>query len=299
MHEVETMFYVRDVPWHGLGVRVEKAPDSETALHLAGLDWSVKQVPIVVDEKVIDEYVANVRATDGKVLGVVSQRYKVIQNREAFMFTDEIVGSNGEYDTAGSLRGGKRVFICMKLNGSLRILGDEFTTYLVFSNGHDGTFGVHVNITPVRVVCMNTLNFAIAGAKRSFSVNHLGSVMDKVSDAAKTLGLTDAYMETLKKEAETLAAIKLSVSDIKKIVESVTINKNQQETLYTMLNSDDLANFKNTGWGVINAVSDFISHRPAQRNTKTIRERRMFQAVYSPTLLDQVKRAVVEIGGAR
>ena len=89
---VETMFYTREKPWHGLGTRVEVAPTSADALKMAGLDWEVLQESIYTDAgDMIAGYKANVRSTDKKVLGVVTDRYKVIQNAEAFEFTDTLL----------------------------------------------------------------------------------------------------------------------------------------------------------------------------------------------------------------
>ena len=100
---VESMFYVRKAPWHGLGTKVQEAPDSKQALILAGLDWKVKQMPVYTgDNKMIPGYKANVRDKDDRVLGVVTDRYKVVQNEEAFAFTDELLGYGVRYETAGS-----------------------------------------------------------------------------------------------------------------------------------------------------------------------------------------------------
>ena len=102
---VETMFYTRVTPWHGLGTRVEEAPDSREALLLAGLDWQVIQKPIMTgDGQPIDGFKANIRDRDGQVLGVVTDRYKVVQNEDAFAFTDELLGEGVAYETAGSLQ---------------------------------------------------------------------------------------------------------------------------------------------------------------------------------------------------
>ena len=105
---VETMFYVRENPWHGLGTKVNEAPGSREALIIAGLNWNVLQEPIYTEtEEFIEGYKANVRDSDRKVLGVVTDRYKVIQNQEAFAFTDALLGEGVRYETAGSLQGEK------------------------------------------------------------------------------------------------------------------------------------------------------------------------------------------------
>lgn len=109
---VESMFYAgREKPWHGLGTQVEEAPTSADALRLAGLDWTVQRKPIqVCGGRKVDNFFANVRSSDGAVLGVVSDRYQVVQNAEAFAFTDALIGGEGQvhYETAGSLMGGRR-----------------------------------------------------------------------------------------------------------------------------------------------------------------------------------------------
>lgn len=105
---VETMFSTREKPWHGLGTIVAEAPDSGEALILAGLDWKVIQKKIYTgDRKLIHGYRANVRDTDGQLLGVVSDRYRVVQNEDAFAFTDALLGEGVRYETAGSLQSGK------------------------------------------------------------------------------------------------------------------------------------------------------------------------------------------------
>lgn len=170
---VETMYATREKPWHGLGTVVKEAPASEEALRLAGLDWNVIQEPIYTPfREKIDGFKANVRDSDRKVLGVVSDRYKVVQNVEAFSFTDELLGQGVRYETAGSLSGGKRVWLLARLPREYIIAGERISPYLVFSNTHDGSGSVKVAVTPIRVVCNNTLNLALSTAQRSFSMIH-------------------------------------------------------------------------------------------------------------------------------
>ena len=137
---VETMFYTREKPWHGLGIRVAEAPSSEEALRLAGLDWQVKQAPVYTDTgEAIPGYKANIRDRDRRVLGVVTDRYKIIQNQEAFAFTDALLGKGVHYETAGSLQGGRRVWLLARLPKEYIISGEQVSPYLVFSNTHDGS----------------------------------------------------------------------------------------------------------------------------------------------------------------
>lgn len=143
--EVESMFYVRTTPWHGLGTRVEEALTVEDALQKSGLDWEVQKRAVQTDQgQLIAGYQANVRSTDQKVLGIVSDRYRIVQNREAFDFTNALLGDGVRFETAGSLFDGKKVWLMARLPEKYIISGDEISPYLVFSNGHDGTNAIKV-----------------------------------------------------------------------------------------------------------------------------------------------------------
>ena len=187
---VETMFSVRETPWHGLGRIVMDAPASREALELAGLDWQVESRNIYSGTgDMIPGYRANVRSTDDAVLGVVSDRYRIVQNEEAFQFTDDLLGEGVTYETAGSLQGGKKVWMLARLPRKYLIAGDQVEPYLVIFNSHDGSSGVKVAMTPIRVVCQNTLNLALNTAKRSWTARHTENVLLRVQDARETLQL--------------------------------------------------------------------------------------------------------------
>lgn len=113
---VESMFYVRTAPWHGLGVRVNEAVNSAEALEKAGLDWKVVQEPVYTEQnEVVAGWKANIRDKDRRVLGLVTDRYKVVQNEEAFAFTDQLLGEGVRYETAGSLQEGRRIWLLARL----------------------------------------------------------------------------------------------------------------------------------------------------------------------------------------
>ena len=216
---VETMFSVRETPWHGLGRIVMDAPASREALELAGLDWRVESRNIYSGTgAMIPGYRANVRSTDDAVLGVVSERYCIVQNEEAFQFTDDLLGEGVTYETAGSLQGGKKVWMLAKLPEKYIIAGDEVTPYLVFFNSHDGSSGVKVAMTPVRVVCQNTLNLALGTAKRIWTARHTENVLLRVQDARETLQLANGYMTELGKGIHELTTIKLSDRKVQEFI---------------------------------------------------------------------------------
>lgn len=218
--EVENMFYVRETPWHGLGTEVQEAPDSREALRLAGLDWSVVQEPIYIGRKeLVEGYKANIRDSDRNPLGVVTDRYRVIQNREAFAFTDSLLGEGVRYETAGSLLGGRKVWMLARMPHEYIISGERISPYLLFSNTHDGSGAVRVALTPIRVVCSNTLNLALATARRSWSMIHTGDIRSRMKEAEDTLFLAEQYMDSLGKEFEALRKKKLSDRQVMEYIE--------------------------------------------------------------------------------
>lgn len=170
---IETMFYTRTAPWHNMGTRVDEALTSKDALIYAGLDWQVLQEPVYTSAgELVSGYKVNVRDIDRNILGVVSDRYKIVQNEEAFSFTDALLGEGVKYETAGSIANGKIVWMLAKMPQRYIISGDAIEPYLVFSNTHDGSGAIRVAMTPIRVVCQNTLNLALRGAQRSWSARH-------------------------------------------------------------------------------------------------------------------------------
>ena len=209
--EIETMFYTRQKPWHGLGTMVTEAPAAKSALELAGFNWTVIQKPIETQDGLpISGFKANIRNTDNQVLGVVTDRYKVVQNQDVFAFTDKLLGEGVTYETAGSLQEGRRTWLLARLPQRYIISGDEVNLYLVFMNSHDGTGAIKAAMPPIRVVCMNTLNLALSTAKRSWSANHTGNIEGRLRDARYTLLYEEKYMAKLGKAIDQMDKIKLS-----------------------------------------------------------------------------------------
>ncbi len=298
---VETMFSVREKPWHGLGTIVMEAPSSTDALRLAGLDWNVVQEPIYTDaNEKIEGYKANVRDSDRKVLGVVSDRYKVVQNVDAFSFTDELLGKGVRYETAGSLQEGKKVWLLARLPREYIIAGERISPYLVFSNTHDGSGSVKVAITPVRVVCNNTLNLALETAKRSFSMIHTGNIADKIQEAKDTLFMAEEYMDNLGIEFEQLRRQKLTDEQVKEYIElllpmekepTATQHKNvirlREDMMKRYYDAPDLKKVGNNAYRFINAVSDFATHSNPLRRTANYNENLFSRTVDGNPLIDK------------
>lgn len=307
-HEIESlMFSGNQVPWHGLGVQVDEAPTSADALVLAGLDWQVLQADIYGNGSKIQGYKLNYRNTDNMPLGVVTDRYSVIQNYQAFEFTDKLLGQGVKYDTSGSLFGGKKVFMNALLPAKFQILGDAFDPYVVFTNSHDGTGSIRVIMTPIRVVCKNTLNLAISDAKRIWSTMHVGPVMEKMDEARKTLLLAEFYMEKLNSAAESLVKKKLSDDKITEFIDTLfplpedagIIQSRNIDTvrddLRQRIKAPDLANFDHTAYQMINAVSDLVLHATPLRKTQNYKENLFDKTISGHPVIDKSYELLLRI----
>lgn len=306
---VETMMYVsneengRFVPWHGLGTAVEEAPTSIDAIRLAGLDWEVEARDVKTSDAdgnsiIIPNCKANVRTSDNKVLGLVTDRYKIVQNQEAFDFTDALIGEGCKYETAGSLAGGKKVFLLAKMPEQ-KILEEEFDPYICFTNTHDGSGSIRAVMTPVRVVCQNTLSLALETAKRSWAMRHVGNLEAKLDEARHALQLAKDYMTNFEVVADQLAHTKVTEDDQMKVLESLfpieedatdRRKRNAQESREAFMMcmiSPDILKYKGTAYQMVQAASDFATHIAPQRMTSTFQERNFDKVLNGHITIDK------------
>lgn len=249
---------------------------------------------------------SNVRSTDGKVLGVVTDRYRIIQNDEAFAFTDALLGEGVKYETAGSLSGGKRVWLLAHMPHEYIISGERISPYLVFSNTHDGSGAVRVALTPVRVVCNNTLNLALQTARRSWSMVHTGNIEEKLQEARDTLFMAEKYMDSLGQEFEALRKIQMADKQVMDYIElllpieedaTVQQRKNvirlRENLKMRYFDAPDLKDIGNNAYRFINAVSDFATHAEPLRRTTNYKENLFARTVDGNPLIDRAYQMAV------
>lgn len=180
-----------------------------------------------------------------------------------------------------------------------KIFDDVVEPFLCLTNSHDGFGSMKVCMTPVRVVCQNTLNMALNNAKRTWNVRHSGNIESKLAEAQHTLGLAQDYMKAFAEEAEELYKIKVAPKDFKVLTETlfpITAEMSRRKEEYQYLlqcqlkeawDMDDLGNIRGTGWGFMNAISDMATHRPPARKTENYQENMFIYTIDAPVLLDQ------------
>lgn len=303
---VETMFYTRVAPWHGLGICVQETLSSDDALEQSGLDWNVIQRPIMTSAYTpIPGYKANIRESDNRVLGVVTDRYKVVQNAEAFAFTDALLGEGVRYETAGSLQEGRKIWLLAKLPDKYIMEGEQIEPYLVFSSSHDGTGSIKVAMTPVRVVCQNTLNIALAAAKRIWTTVHVGETAAKLTEAHNTLLLAEKYMGKLGAEFSRLSKIRLTDAKVMEYVDLLlpmddeptdihrkNISRIREDLKIRYFDAPDLRHVGKNAYRFVCAVSDFATHAKPLRETANYRENVFAKTVEGNPLIDRAYELV-------
>ena len=277
----DSMFSVRETPWHGLGAVLEDHPkDIDDALHKSGLDWIVEQNPVFIANgsggyDLVPGTYANVRSDTGKSLGVVSERYRILQNREAFAFLANLIGSDMVFETAGSLHEGKRTWVLAKLPEHIEIGGDAVEMFVFITNDHTGGRAVRAAVSPIRIVCQNTLTWALNAAPRIYAFPHIGDPNAHIIEARNVLDLTVNYAEQFKQFGDTFASQKMSEKKLRDVMEQLypagvgiemtdRVRTNrlevQNHVVHLFKNGETVGNAPGTKWCAANAICEFIDY---------------------------------------
>ena len=301
-HEIEThgdqaaAVFARIDAWHRLGTTVAgeafTAQDAMTLGHLGG--WAVRTVALTATEIGPDGVdtievpgFATVRSNPftgrPEALGVVGAGYTPLQNEEHCEFLNRLADESGAiFDTAGSLRGGRQVFVTMRLPESLRIGGtDQVDLNIAALNSHDGTSAFRLLATPVRVVCANTQAAALRNHVASVAIRHTRNAKAAVQAARDALGLTFAYIEAFEAEAERLINTTMTDAQFHALTATVfgtvepdasTRAKNTQRDRAATLarlwhDADTQAGIRGTAWAGYQAVAEYVDHYAPVRAT--------------------------------
>ena len=292
-HELETQngkasfASFREPAWHGLGTVFTEEKTTAEMLDAANLsNWNVRledvNIPSHLSSDKNYQYVVRTNPTDNTqtdVLGVVGERYHVLQNEDLFSFGDNILDGGGRWETAGAIRGGRVVFGSLALERETILdpngVADKVKTYLLINTSHDGSIAIQASITPVRVVCANTLNLALGskrgkknGVKQSFKIRHTQTANGKVQIARETLGLANAYMDAFDVMAKQMIEKEITAQDFNNIILAAypKPDKDSKGSIKKWANKVDIINDIYTGefngmiagnaWGAFNALTE-------------------------------------------
>lgn len=279
-HEVETMAYFGQLPWHGLGTALEEADlyDWPRACEKAGLAWDVELTPLVTaDTQAAVAHKAVRRTTDQRILGVVGPRFHALQNRDAFRWFQPFLDAReASLHTAGALRQGSRVWVLAKLNRDPLVIaaGDEVEKFILLSHGHDGSLAVRVGFTPIRVVCANTLALAHGSdASKLIRLKHTKDVLTNLANVREIVDAANAEFVATAEQYRLLARKDINQADLRKYVKRVlkvedkeeisTRTANQIEHIVRLFETgrgNDLPSIRGTLWAGYNAVSEYLGY---------------------------------------
>jgi phage/plasmid-like protein (TIGR03299 family) len=299
LHEVETMAYAGQLPWHGLGVKVSPDLTPDEMLEAAGLDWTVSLQNLYINggspeapyTDIGSNFRALIRDTDKKVLSIVGPDYIPVQNHEALGFFCRFVEAGQmRMDTAGSLKGGRHIWALANLNKGFTLLdGDEVQGYLLLSQPHQLGKAMQALFTPIRVVCNNTITLALryGSSRNSFRMPHIKEFTGDVAEqAAKALGISTVLLDRFKDQATLLAKTKAKPAQVDEFLFRIFEPKKAQaraaanDDSAAAIDLDDarrkareikeaietqpganLKSSKGTWWGVVNAVTFVTDHQ--------------------------------------
>jgi phage/plasmid-like protein (TIGR03299 family) len=282
-HNIDSMAYYGETPWHGLGTSIPARANASQMIVAAGLNWEVSMTPIPnvgahADKKARRFHLLRMPRNPDEIevpLGVVSPRYRALQNKEAFEFFDPIIGdSKAVFETAGSLGNGERIWVLAKVPGEIRVIGDDICSkYLLLSNAHDGRGSVSVKFTPIRVVCQNTLILALESGEKAHNIRHSKHMQDRMKDVQELLGLIWKTFQKAEELFQSLAKVQVDAVRLDTYLEAVYPRTEEQrkakkrpdrwERVAKLFEDGDSPDLRpdHTLWGAYNSVTRFEDYR--------------------------------------
>ncbi len=300
-HNINTMMYAGETPWHQLGTYVgQKEITSREAIIKAGLDWEVELVPLVTATGLnVDMKKAVVRKDTQVALGVVGNQYQPYQNTEAFAFLDSLVGrESAVYHTAGALGNGERIWILIKLPDVLRVGKDDIIEkYFLATNSHDGMYSIKHLFTPIRVVCQNTLKQAIATGLQQdaiHSIKHTGKTQEHLNNLRNLLMESNTFFNKLQEMSGLMLQKKLNYRErndyytkclniTDEAGQLTSRGKNVLETVHQLEEygkGTELPGVKGSLWGSYNAVVEYIDFSRVVKGSKNDPTKRIDSIVF-------------------
>lgn len=276
-----SFFSVKEKAWHGLGQIVNDYPNSRDAIRFAGLDYKVEKrmlftfdnenqngdpkTGIIIPEIEVPNYFATIRTDTEQVLGVVGKDYEIVQNEDAFSFFDAIVGgSDGiQYETAGALGKGERIFITAKLPDYVKVGKDDLIEqYLFLTTSHDGYGSITAAFTPVRIVCNNTLNAALKNCSNSVRIRHTANAKERLEQAHTVMGISYKLSEYLEEAFNNWSKVRITDAQVRKLIQLAMIPNKEVFQKLTSGNAVELSRHYTT---VCDAAYEYAISNPSQQ----------------------------------
>lgn len=306
----------RSTSWSNIGKDVSKCKDLNHVLTASGLDYEVTKQPVFTFKDGLNPGYCSIpnrfvttRNNDGHMYDVVSDKFQIVQNRDAFDFVN-YMGEDLTFEKAGETANGM-VYIIGKLP-EVDILGDTFTPHVIFRNGFSGKVKITAAICPLRVVCQNQFNFAFKNTQNAVTIRHVGNAEAKLQEAREVLKLSADYMAEINAMANQYVGIKLTPDQLEKVVNQMfpmanieSMNSFKRHHLeaaraafVNAYNADDNGNFRGTAWGLINAYTDYITHKVPMGKSETKDEGKFMTVTFHPAIMNAILNAMAAAGVA-
>lgn len=281
-----SFFSVKEKAWHGLGTIVERYPTSKEAMEFAGLDYTVEKRLLFTFDNLnnstkdvegldsrpqlsVQNYFATMRTDTEQVLGVVGKDYRIVQNIDAFSFFDSIVGGGDgiQYETAGALGRGERIFITAKLPSYIRVGNDDLIEqYLFLTTSHDGLGSITAAFTPVRIVCNNTLNAAMRNHRNAIRIRHSSGAGDRLKQAHTLMGISNSLGNEMEQLFNHWSGVRISDVNVKKLIQvAMAPNKEVLNRLQKGVEDEQSTCYKN----IVDDVYSYALGNPTQQTETT------------------------------
>lgn len=289
---------IRTATWTNIGYDIRKATTVEEALKLSHLDYTVEKVPcFLADGTPIPGAFCTKKENSLETFGVVGKEFSIIQNIEGFDFINALVGEGLTFLKAGENR--KMVWIIGQLP-TIEVMGDKVTPHVIFQNSHGGNTTLKATIAPLRIICQNQFNLTFRKADNKISLRHTSSIKDRLHTAETVLAQNSIYLDEFKKKAEEMASVKVSKAKVDSFLDTIfevkadfnpTQIKNMEEKRTRFLaayQAEDNQNFIGTQWGLVNAYTDYVTHKPLKKDTPTALENHFIKSTLKGSINDFV-----------
>ena len=289
----------RTATWTNIGSNIRKASTVQEALELSGLNYTVEKVPVYLDNGLqIPGAFCTKREDSDVTYGVVGSQFEIVQNIEGFDFINNMIPEGLKFLKAGENK--KFIYIIAQLP-SIDVLGDEVAPHIIFQNSHSGSTTLKATIAPLRIVCENQFNMTFKKANNKISLRHTKSIKGRLHTAQEVLIQSSEYLSEFQKSALLLAQKKVSKSQVDDLMDKIFYIKEEftptqirrveekRDRFLQAYQAEDNQNFIGTQWGLVNAYTDFVTHKELRKDTPQALENHFIKSTLKGSINDFVR----------
>ena len=289
----------RTATWTNIGSDIRKASTVQEALELSGLNYTVEKVPVYLDNGLqVPGAFCTKREDSDITYGVVGSQFEIVQNIEGFDFINNMIPEGLKFLKAGENK--KFIYIIAQLP-SIDVLGDEVAPHIIFQNSHSGSTTLKATIAPLRIVCENQFNMTFKKANNKISLRHTKSIKGRLHTAQEVLIQSSEYLSEFQKSALLMAQKKVSKSQVDDLMDKIFYIKEEftptqvrrveekRDRFLQAYQAEDNQNFIGTQWGLVNAYTDFVTHKELRKDTPQALENHFIKSTLKGSINDFVR----------